>query len=285
MKMDCVQVFTKNQRQWQAKPLSQQEIASWLDEMQKNGLKGKTVSHNSYLINLASPDATGRKKSIALQREEIERCEALQIPFLVSHPGARLGTPRNRGDVNAIGQPPTSEETAGLRRIAKSIDQLHIDLPGYKTITCLETTVGSGTNLGYDFQHLDWIRCNVAEPDRIAFCFDTCHVTAAGYDMSTIAKARDVLQNFDHIAGLENIRVFHMNDSIGAIGSRIDRHAHIGEGECGKSCFRSIVELPIFDFVPKILETAKEASPSGRPMDLVNIATLRRMAKMAKKRR
>ena len=103
--------------------------------------------------------------------------------------------------------------------------------------------------------------------------------------MSTIAKARDVLQNFDHIAGLENIRVFHMNDSIGAIGSRIDRHAHIGEGECGKSCFRSIVELPIFDFVPKILETAKEASPSGRPMDLVNIATLRRMAKMAKKRR
>jgi deoxyribonuclease-4 len=237
------------------------------------------------LINLASPDEEARKKSIALQREEIERCETLHIPFLVSHPGARLGTPRNRTDTNALAQPPTAEEIEGLQRIVNSLDQLHVELPGYSTITCLETTVGSGTNLGYDFQHLAWIHSHVAQPERIAFCFDTCHVTAAGYDLSSMAKARRVLQQFDDVAGLSNIRVFHLNDSIGAIGSRIDRHAHIGEGKCGRSCFKAIVELPIFDLVPKILETPKEDSQSGKPMDLVNISILRRMAKAAKKRR
>ena len=285
--MDCVQVFTKNQRQWNAKPLQEQEIDSWLNELQNNGWdgNGKTVSHNSYLINLASPDEEARKKSIALQREEIERCETLHIPFLVSHPGARLGTPRNRTDTNALAQPPTAEEIEGLQRIVNSLDQLHVELPGYSTITCLETTVGSGTNLGYDFQHLAWIHSHVAQPERIAFCFDTCHVTAAGYDLSSMAKARRVLQQFDDVAGLSNIKVFHLNDSIGAIGSRIDRHAHIGEGKCGRSCFKAIVELPIFDLVPKILETPKEDSQSGKPMDLVNISILRRMAKAAKKRR
>jgi deoxyribonuclease-4 len=286
-KMDCVQVFTKNQRQWNSKPLQEQEIESWLNELQKNGWDGNgtSVSHNSYLINLASPDAKARKKSMALQREEIERCETLHIPFLVSHPGARLGTPRNRTDANTLSQQPTTEEIDGLQRIVTSLDQLHQELPGYNTITCLETTVGSGTNLGYDFQHLAWIHSNVAEPERIAFCFDTCHVTAAGYDMSTMEKARNVLQQFEDIAGLEHIKVFHLNDSIGEIGSRVDRHAHIGEGKCGRSCFKAIVELPIFDLVPKILETPKEESPSGKPMDLVNISILRRMAKAAKKRR
>ena len=287
MRMDCVQVFTKNQRQWNAKPLQEQEIALWLSELQNNGWdgSGNTVSHNSYLINLASPDARARKKSMVLQREEIERCETLHIPFLVSHPGARLGTPRNRTDVNALAQTPSSEELKGLQRIVKSLDQLHGELPGYSTITCIETTVGSGTNLGYDFQHLAWIRSNVVQPERIAFCFDTCHVTAAGYDMSTMKKARGVLQYFDEIAGLSNISVFHLNDSVGKIGSRVDRHAHIGDGKCGRSCFRAIVELPIFDHVPKILETPKEDAPSGKPMDLVNISILRRMAKAAKKRR
>lgn len=287
LKMDCVQVFTKNQRQWNANPLQEHEIESWLNELQNNGWNDNehTVSHNSYLINLASPDHGARKKSMALQREEIERCEILRIPYLVSHPGARLGTPRSRSDANALAQQPTAEELEGLQRIVMSLDQLHEELPGYSTITCLETTVGSGTNLGYDFQHLAWIHSHVTQPERVAFCFDTCHVTAAGYDMSTMAKARMVLQQFDDIAGLSNIKVFHLNDSVGAIGSRIDRHAHIGEGKCGRSCFKAIVELPIFDLVPKILETSKEDSPLGKPMDLVNISILRRMAKAAKKRR
>lgn len=287
-KMDCVQIFTKNQRQWKVKPLQMQEIEAWMAALCKNGWdrkQGRVVSHNSYLVNLASPDTQARNNSIALQREEMGRCETLHIPLLVSHPGARLGRPRGRGDSNQLGQAPTREEVDGLKRIVKSLNRLHADLPGYNTVTCIETTVGSGTNLGYDFQHLAWIREQVAQPERVAFCFDTCHVTGAGYDMSTIAKARRVLQHFDEIAGLSNIGVFHFNDSIGTVGSRIDRHAHIGEGTCGTSCFRSILELPMFDLVPKILETPKEDSPSGEAMDQVNLTTLRRMAKVAKKRR
>ena len=130
--MDCVQVFTKNQRQWKTKPLQAEEIEAWFRELNKNEWNGESrvVSHNSYLVNLASPDTRARKKSIALQREEMERCETLHIPLLVSHPGARLGTPRVRGDSNQLGQPPTIEEIAGLKRIVHSLDQLHKELQG-----------------------------------------------------------------------------------------------------------------------------------------------------------
>ena len=272
--MDCVQVFTKNQRQWKAKQLTDEDVEVWLAQLQKNSWDhtNRVVSHNSYLVNLASPDASSRTKSIALQREEIERCERLHIPSLVSHPGARLGTPRKTMDKNKLGEEPSLEELAGLKRIAKSIDQLHQELPNYTTKICLETTVGSGTNLGYDFQHLATIRNEVSDPSRIAFCFDTCHVTAAGYDMRTNKKANEVLQQFDEIVGLEHIHAFHFNDSIGGVGSRKDRHTHIGEGTCGLSCFRMIVKNTMFDHIPKILETSKEVNKQGKLMDIVNIA-------------
>ena len=285
--MDCLQVFTKNQRQWKTKPLKDEDVDAWLFELQKSGWDktNRVVSHNSYLVNLASPDSESRKKSIALQREEIERCERLHIPSLVSHPGARLGIPRNTGEKNNIGDAPTKDELAGLKRIATSIDHLHRDLPKYNTKICLETTVGSGTNLGYDFQHLAIIRNEVADPERIAFCFDTCHVTAAGYDMRSNTKAEEVLQQFDEVVGLQHINVFHFNDSIGEVGSRKDRHTHIGKGECGLSCFRSIVKRTIFDKIPKILETSKEVNNRGKLMDMVNILKLRSMQSRARKRR
>jgi|TARA_B100000959_G_C14964951_1_gene617336 deoxyribonuclease-4 len=285
--MDCVQVFTKNQRQWKAKPLQDSDILSWNEKLVAIGWRGtnRTVSHNSYLINMASPEVTTREKSIALQREEIERCEILNIPFLVSHPGARLGTPRKRGEANQLGEAPSTEELAGLQRIADAMNQLHEELPGYQTVTCLETTVGSGTNLGYDFQHLAWIKEHVKQPERVGFCFDTCHVIAAGYDMSTDKKAKLVLETFEEVAGLQNIQVFHFNDSVGDVGSRLDRHAHIGQGACGLSCFRAILDNSMFDNVPKILETSKEENETGKPMDMVNIRKLRQMAKLAKKHR
>ena len=285
--MDCVQVFTKNQRQWKTKPLTNEDVDVWLAQLQINGWDhtNKVVSHNSYLVNLASPEKTSRNKSIALQREEIERCERLHIPSLVSHPGARLGTPRETSDKNNIAKGPTKEEMTGLKRIAKSIDVLHKETPNYSTKICLETTVGSGTNLGYDFSHLAIIQNEVSEPDRIAFCFDTCHVTAAGYDMRTNKKAECVLQQFDEIVGLDHIIVFHFNDSIGEVGSRKDRHTHIGEGACGLSCFRAIVKNTRFDGIPKILETSKEVNAQGKLMDIVNITKLRSMQKRARKRR
>lgn len=286
-KMDCVQVFTKNQRQWKAKPLTDTDVQAWfarLDQLAWDHTN-RVVSHNSYLVNLASPDTQARDKSIALQREEIERCERLHIPSLVSHPGARLGEPRKTSEKNNVGCEPSKEEIAGLKRISKSIDRLHKDLPDYNTKLCLETTVGSGTNLGYDFQHLAIIQNEVLEPSRIAFCFDTCHVTAAGYDMTTTNKAEGVLQQFDDIVGLKQINVFHFNDSIGAVGSRKDRHAHIGEGTCGLSCFISIVKKTMFDNIPKILETSKEVNEKGQLMDMVNISKLRSMQSRARKRR
>jgi deoxyribonuclease-4 len=285
--MDCVQVFTKNQRQWKAKPLVDEDVALWLSTLQEMGWDGanRVVSHNSYLVNMASPDETAQQKSIALQREEIERCERLHIPFLVSHPGARLGTPRKRGELNRIDDPISEEELGGLQRIVDALDKIHKDLEGYKTITCLETTVGSGTNLGYDFKHLGWIREHVGDPSRVGYCFDTCHITAGGYDMTSKSKAMATLNIFDREAGLKHIKVFHFNDSIGEVGSRLDRHAHIGDGTCGNPCFASIVQHPLFIDVPKILETSKEENENGELMDVVNIEKLRKMAKTAKKHR
>ena len=284
LKMDCLQVFTKNQRQWKVKELQQEDINAWLSmlqEMQWDGTN-RVVSHNSYLINMASPDTETRNKSIALQRIELERCETLHIPFCVAHPGARLGTPRKRGEPNEIGKQPSKEEVAGLKRIVKSLDRIHSDLAGVQVQTCIETTVGSGTNLGYDFQHLAWIKEHVKEPERIGYCFDTCHVTAGGYDMTTKSNANEVLDLFDEIAGLSFIRVFHFNDSIGSVGSRLGRPAHIGDGTCGKACFQAILEHPCIKDVPKILETSKEENTKGVKMDQVNIAKLRRMAKPSK---
>jgi deoxyribonuclease IV len=292
LKMECVQVFTKNQRQWSAKPQSDSEISEWLGELRSMGwdscgAAGETeqparvVSHNTYLINMASPQRDLWEKSVAAQRIEIERCEALHIPLCVAHPGAHLTGTRAPGDRNNLCDQPTPDELAGLKRIAEALDQIHRDLPGYRTVTCLETTVGSGTNLGYCFRHLAIIRELVREPQRVAYCFDTCHVLAAGYDLSTPEKVREVLDEWDAICGLANLRVFHFNDSEGERGSRRDRHAHIGEGCCGRACFEVILNHPNFQAVPKILETPKGVNAKGLNFDVLNLRRLRRMAKPA----
>jgi deoxyribonuclease-4 len=227
---------------------------------------------------MASPDKTAWKRSVDLQRIELERCETLRIPLCVAHPGAHLGETIPPGPREGSPESPSADEAGGLDRIVRALDRIHADLPGYRTITCLETTVGSGTNLGYDFRHLAWIRDRVAAPERVAFCFDTCHVTAAGYDMSTPKGAKATMRAFDDSCGLEGIRAFHVNDSEGNIGSRRDRHAHIGDGTCGRSCFQAIL-APRFDRVPRILETGKESTPKGTPMDTVNITRLKRLAR------
>ena len=277
--MDCVQVFTKNQRRWSAPPLKEEDTSLWLARLRQMGWEDpsrlRTVSHNSYLVNLASPDPEGRAKSLTLQRDEIERCEALSIPLLVAHPGAHLGESRKPREPNRLGASPTADEQAGLQRIVDALDQLHDETSGATTITCLETTTGSGTNLGYDFGHLAFIRSEVKAPERVGFCLDTCHVTAAGYDMSTDSGARSVLELFDEQCGLEHLLALHLNDSIGALGSRLDRHAHIGEGCCGVSCFRAVIGHPLLRSRPMILETAKELAPDGRKWDQVNLEYLR----------
>ncbi|MEE8507635.1 MAG: deoxyribonuclease IV [Myxococcota bacterium] len=285
LEMGCVQVFTKNPRQWKVAELLPRDRDAWLARLEGLGWKRRrgprrTVSHNSYLINLASPDGPMRARSIALQRVEIERCEALSIHGCVIHPGAHLGRARPPGEPHDLEGEPSPGERAGLMRIVSALDRIHRDLPGYRTITCLETTAGAGTILGYSFRHLALIRERLREPGRVGFCFDTCHVTAAGYDLATDAGARAVWRQFDALCGRKHLLVFHLNDSVGAVGSRLDRHAHIGTGRCGRSCFRSIVNQPAFARVPKILETPKGTNAKGVPWDLVNIRRLKRLAKI-----
>ncbi len=274
--LDTVQVFTKNQQQWLAKPLDPGMVRDWHARIAQMSWSGRTVSHASYLINLAAPADDLWSKSIALMQIEIERCEELGIPFLVHHPGAYT----------------TSSLDEGLRRIALAYKQLFTSTRGYKTISCLEGTAGAGSTIGGDFDHLSRLRAMIieltGEPDRIGFCLDSCHLHAAGYDMSTRASATRVLEEFDARCGLAYLKVWHLNDSKGKLGTHLDRHAHIGEGEVGRgvdagtladSGFAAIVNHPAFAGVPKILETPKEDGVKGEPpavaWDQINVARLR----------
>jgi deoxyribonuclease-4 len=280
----AVQIFTRNQRQWVAKPLEKSEIADFAAARAGTLFEdaSRIVSHNSYLVNLASPDDENLAKSLACERAELERCEALGVAVSVAHPGAHMnalgGAPRKPAEPNDLDAEPCADELAGLKRIAKSIDRLHAELKGYRVKIALETTTGSGTNLGYAFHHLGRIRGMVKAPERIAFCIDTCHVFAAGYDVSTPAKARATLERFDREAGLAHVAAIHVNDSEAPFASRKDRHAHIGEGLCGDAWFRAVLRHPVLAEVPKVLETEKGDAPEGRPWDAVNADRLAALA-------
>ena len=271
---DTVQVFTKNQQQWKVRPLADEAVEEWTDEVARLGWAGRTVSHASYLINLASPDDELWAKSVDLMTVEIERCETLGIPFLVHHPGAYT----------------TSTRDEGLARIAKAYRALFKRTRGFSTVSCLEDTVGSGSNLGREIGELGRLRAEIVEltgePDRVGFCLDTCHLHAGGYDLSTRKGGEAVLAEFDEVCGLEHVRAVHLNDSKGDCGSRKDRHAHIGAGTIGggtshkslmDSGFAAFVNHPKLREVPKILETPKEESPGGVPMDRVNLRRLKRL--------
>ena len=258
--MNCVQVFTKNQRQWTVKPLADADINDWFAHQKSTGIT-HVVSHDSYLINLASPDPVNLKKSIDLFREELHRCEALNIPSLVTHPGAHM----------------KQGEEVGLSRVAKSLDEIHDSLPGYKTITLLEITAGQGTCLGHRFEHLRAIIDQVKAPERLAVCLDTAHMIEAGYDLTSGKACKAVLEECDNIVGLDRVHCIHMNDSKTPRGSRVDRHEHIGKGHVSLEAFEVIVNHPKFKKVPKILETAKEDAPDGQPWDAINLAVLRGM--------
>ncbi|MEO0512694.1 MAG: deoxyribonuclease IV [Planctomycetota bacterium] len=280
LKLDCVQVFTKNQQQWKVKPLADSVVDAWRTELAGLGWSGsRVVSHASYLINLASPDDELWEKSIGLMTVEIERCEALGIETLVHHPGAYT----------------TSDADAGLTRIARAYERLLRSTKGYRTVVCLEDTVGSGSNLGRTFDELADLRGRILsrapEPGRVGYCLDTCHMHAGGYDLSSRAKGEAVLSEFDALCGLSNVRALHLNDSLKDAGSRKDRHAHIGEGTIARrdglesggkvalkdTGFAAFVNEPAFAGIPKILETPKEASAKGTPMDAVNVRRLKRL--------
>lgn len=254
--------FTKNQQQWSAPPLAEEAIANWRREADRMKFE-HVVSHDSYLINLASPDPALRAKSMALFEEEVRRCETLKIPYLVTHPGAHLGT---RDD--------PADEAKGIERIADALDQVLAKFPKGKTIVCLESTAGQGTSIGHRLEHLHAIIDGAKQKKRLGVCLDTAHLFAAGYDFRG-RKYSALMKQLEELDLLDRVRVWHFNDSKKDLGSRVDRHDHIGIGKIGLDGFRPIVRDKRWRETPKIIETAKEKNDAGREWDAVNLEVLR----------
>jgi deoxyribonuclease-4 len=260
--MESVQVFTKNQQQWKCKPLDPAAIADWKSHLTRAGLQ-QVVSHDSYLINLASPDPKLHAASIDLFVEELTRCHLLDIPWLVTHPGAHVG----------------QGEEAGLKRVAQALDEIHARLPDITVTTCLEITAGQGTCLGCKLEHLAEIISLVDAPDRLAVCLDTAHLFAAGYDFRGTKNYNALMKGLDKTVGRDKVKVLHLNDSKKELGSRVDRHDHIGRGHIGIEGFQPWMRDKHWRNVPKILETPKDGkSEDGREWDAVNLETLQNLA-------
>jgi deoxyribonuclease-4 len=252
-----VQLFTKNASQWLGKELTDADVATFRRTLKKSGLRQPTA-HDSYLINLASPDEKLYRRSIEAFVDEMRRAERLGLRYLVTHPGAHM----------------EAGEEAGLARIARALDEVHGRCPDFRVQVLLETTAGQGTTLGHRFEHLRRILELVRDPDRLGVCFDTCHVFAAGYALAPVKEYRATMRAFDRTVGLRRLRVFHVNDSLKPLGSRVDRHAHVGRGHLGLEPFRLLVNDRRFRSRPMILETPKEEANES-DMDAVNLAVLR----------
>ena len=254
---EAVQIFTKNNNQWKARPIPAEQAERFQARLEETGI-GPVVAHDSYLINLASSDDALWEKSTEAFRVELERCETLGIPYLVAHPGSHTG----------------AGEDVGLRRVADALNRLHDELPGYRVRTLLETTAGQGTALGATFEQLARITADLRAPERVGYCFDTCHVFAAGYDLRTPDTYAETMATFDAVLGLANLCAVHLNDSKRGLGSRVDRHAHIGEGEIGLAGFRNLVNDDRLRDLPGLLETPKS---DDLHEDIENLARLRRL--------
>jgi deoxyribonuclease-4 len=251
----AMQIFVKNNMQWFARPLSREEIFSFLHHQQRAEL-ASVFAHANYLINLAATNPQFHANSIRALAEELTRADQLELPFLVLHPGAHLG----------VG------EEAGLNAVVASIDRVLRKIPKVKTRIALETTAGQGSCLAHTFEQIAYLIANVHEPERLCVCLDTAHVFAAGYDIRTEAGIRKMFRQFDRTIGLKRLAALHLNDSKTDLGSRVDRHEHIGRGKIGKEAFRFIMRDRRFRKIPKVLETPKNKDLRE---DVENMKTLR----------
>lgn len=235
-------LFTKNQRQWAAPPLSEQQIEAFRAECERNGYTAAQIlPHDSYLINLGHPEDEPLEKSRASFLHEMQRCEQLGLDRLNFHPGSHLKK--------------ISEEES-LRRVAESINIALEKTSGVTAV--IENTAGQGSNLGYAFWHLAYIIDRVEDKSRVGVCLDTCHSFAAGYDLSTEQGCDEVFAEFEREVGFEYLRGMHLNDAMKPLGSRVDRHSPLGEGHLGITPFRYIMRDKRFDNIPLILETPDE---------------------------
>jgi len=252
---DAVQLFTRNSNQWRARPLDSDEVARFRSSQIEKGIS-PAVAHGSYLINLASPDPVLFQKSCRALAEEMDRCETLGIPFLVTHPGSHMG----------------AGEAEGVARVASALDRVLEERPAHKVEILIETTAGQGQCVGHRFEHLRDILGAMRSAGRVGVCMDTCHVFAAGYDLRTAETYEGVMSDLDRAVGLRLVKVFHLNDCKKDLGCRVDRHEHIGRGFLGLEPFRLLLADPRLDGLPMLLET-----PKGKDLteDRENLAVLR----------
>jgi deoxyribonuclease-4 len=262
---DSIMIFTKSNRQWKAKTLTDKMITAFRQADEEYADIHPVAVHASYLINLGTPDEELWEKSLQALKVEVERAEALAIPTLTFHPGAHVET----------------GEEAGLASIARALRRLLDETAGFETVVCLETMAGTGTTLGHRFEHLAYLLeegQSGGQTGRLGVCFDTCHVFAAGYDIRSPEAYEETMAEFDRVVGLDQIRCFHFNDSQHDLGERKDRHAHIGQGYIGEEGFANFVNDPRWAEQPAHLETPKtEEDEDGEEveMDPVNLETLR----------
>lgn len=252
----AIQIFTSSPRQWKGRDLSDEEVREFGEAWEASVCR-VCFAHDIYLTRLGTRDETILEKSRVAFARELETCQRLGLSLLVMHPV---------GDADA-------DENAVLDRVAESLDVVFQEVPDEGTIVCLETTAGQGADVGYRFEQLARILEKVAASERVGVCVDTCHVYAAGYDISTDEGYRETIAAFDDTVGLDRLCAIHLNDSLKPCGSRVDRHAHIGRGEIGERAFELAMTDPRLADVPKVIET-----PKVDDMDSENLALLRRLA-------
>ena len=258
---EVVQIFTKSSNQWRAKELTDEDATRFEAAQKETGVR-VVCAHDSYLINLASPDSTLYDRSCEAFTVEMARCDFLGIENLVMHPGSHVG----------------SGEETGLKRIAEAFNRIIGGDPSGRVTICLENTAGQGTNLGYRFDQLAQIIDMVENRDRFGICLDTCHTYASGYDIKSESSYRKTMKAFDEIIGLDRLRIIHFNDTKKDLSSRVDRHEHIGQGFLGQEPFGFFLNDRRLKQIPKILETPKDSAAE----DIANLKTLRALIKKRK---
>jgi deoxyribonuclease IV len=253
----AIQIFLKNQRQWRAKELTAGDVSLWTQAKRATGIE-TAFAHATYLINLATPHDVEWVNAVAAFHAELERAEALELPFVVIHAGSHRG----------------AGVDAGIMRLVRALDELVRRTAGYRVRIALENSAGGGHTLGRSPAELAAVLGRASRPERLGVCLDTCHLFAAGQDIRTREGYERTIEECRATLGLDPILAVHLNDSRAALGSGRDCHEHIGRGHLGLAVFRCLLNDPRFARVPKVLETPKDPEPT---MDRRNLATLRRL--------
>lgn len=258
--MEACQLFTKNNKQWKAAPLKEETIVEFARVWKQLGIQ-YCVAHASYLINLATKNETLWNQSLAALIDELQRAEQLKLNAIVVHPGSASD----------------EDEEYALLRVSKAVDAALTAVPKMKGQLLLEATAGQGKSVGHSFRQLGVILQRAKKGKKVGICVDTCHIFAAGYALGPKTEYQKTMSEFDAEIGLDRLALLHVNDSVKGLGSRVDRHAHLGLGSIGLDGLSNIVNDQRFKNMPMVLETPKGDSPDGRPWDAVNLEKLRAM--------